>query len=419
MTSRSQSISFRGSLGDDLAGELDLPARPVKAYALFAHCFTCGKDLSASRRIAAELTRHGLGVLRFDFTGLGRSKGDFGSTDFSSNLDDLSLAANWLAENKAGPQLLVGHSLGGAAVVAAAPQLPSVRAVVAVGAPAGPGHVQHLFADKQDEIDSAGKAEVSIGGRPFSISRDFIDDLKANEDSGGAGSLREEQALLLLHAPNDSIVPFSEATEQYGRAHHPKSIIAVDNADHLLSHPRDSSFVAEAIAHWADRYLVDENPAASVPDPTAPVVVSETGQGKFLSHVVVGNHTLLADEPESMGGFDAGPAPYDFLSAGLGACTSMTLRMYAERKGIPLERVTVEVTHGRVHADDSTESVSGQDANKTSGPKIDQFTRTLILEGDLTAQNQKDLLRIADRCPVHRSLETESRIVTKLDESTP
>ncbi|MDH3295705.1 MAG: bifunctional alpha/beta hydrolase/OsmC family protein [Acidimicrobiia bacterium] len=408
MSSRVQQISFRGSLGADLSARLDLPAGPPRAYALFAHCFTCSKDLYAASRIAAALNSHGIAVFRFDFTGLGHSDGEFANTDFSSNLDDLSLAAGWMATNVSAPQLLIGHSLGGAAVLAAARHLPSVRSVVTIGAPADPGHVRQLFTDKLVDIETEGTAEVSIGGRPFTIAKEFLDDLEANRSNGPM--LAEHQALLVLHSPDDKIVGYENAEAIYNGAAQPKSLVALDGADHLLQSHRDSVFAADVIAHWSGRYLVDENPAARAPSPTAPVVVAETGQGKFLNHVVVGSHQFLADEPESIGGFDAGPTPYDLMAAGLGACTSMTLRMYADRKDMALDRVTVEVSHGRVHADDC----ACDDATPASGGQIDHFERVIRVEGDLSADDRESLLRIADRCPVHRSLEAKSHITTEL-----
>ncbi len=409
MKDHAQQVTFRGSLGADLAARLDMPAGPPKAYALFAHCFTCSKDLFAAGRIAAELNNHGIGVFRFDFTGLGHSDGEFANTDFSSNLDDLSLAADWLATNASAPQVLIGHSLGGAAVLAAAPHLPSVKAVATIASPADPTHVRRLFTDDVADIEAAGKAEVSIGGRPFTIAREFLHDLEANRfDEIG---LAEGQALLILHAPGDTIVGFENAEAIYTAAAHPKSLVAIDGASHLLGSHRDATFAAETIAHWADRYIVDENPAQRAPDPTAPVVVAETGQGTFLNHVVVGNHQFLADEPESVGGFDAGPTPYDLVAAGLGACTSMTLRMYADRKGMALDRVSVEVTHGRIHADDCAACV---EATPASGNHIDHFERVLHVEGELSDDDRASLLRIADRCPVHRSLEAKSHITTTL-----
>ena len=409
MTSRVQRVTFRGSLGADLSARLDLPAGPPRAYALFAHCFTCSKDLFVAGRIAAALTSHGIAVFRFDFTGLGHSDGEFANTDFSSNLDDLSLAVDWLAANASAPQLLIGHSLGGAAVLAAAPHFESVRAVATIGAPADPAHVRHLFTDKLADIEADGRAEVSIGGRPFTIAKEFLDDLEANQAEGR--ELADHQALMVLHSPDDNVVGYDNAERIFEAAAQPKSLVALDGADHLLTDHADAGFAAEMIVHFADRYMVDENPAAHAPAPTAPVVVAETGQGKFLNHVVVGAHQFLADEPESVGGFDAGPTPYDLVAAGLGACTSMTLRMYADRKKMALDRVSVEVTHGRVHADDCA---ACDDATPTPGGQIDHFARTIKIEGDLSEEDRASLLRIADKCPVHRSLEAKSHITTEL-----
>ncbi len=250
-----QEVRFRGSLGHELAGTLDLPTGSAVGFALFAHCFTCGKDLFAARRISAELAAHGIAVLRFDFTGLGESHGAFGHTDFSSNLDDLSLAAQWLEENHRAPSMIMGHSLGGAAVLASAPHLPSVSAVVTIGAPAGPNHVRHLFSDQVSDIERAGSAQVSIGGRPFSISRDFLADLEANHEALDRGELRADQALLILHSPTDEIVGFDQAEEIYRRADHPKSLMAIDGANHLMTSHKDAVFVAETVAHWAERYV--------------------------------------------------------------------------------------------------------------------------------------------------------------------
>ncbi len=252
---RSQTVQFRGSLGHDLVGTLDMPDESPSGFAVFAHCFTCGKDLFAARRISSALAAHGIAVLRFDFTGLGESEGSFGHTDFSSNLDDLSLAAQWLTTNYRAPSLLMGHSLGGAAALASAPHLESVAAVVTIGAPAGPAHVRHLFSDRLADIEETGTAEVSIGGRPFRINRDFLADLEANEAALQRGELRADQALLVLHSPTDEIVGFDQAEEIYRRAGHPKSLVAIDGANHLMSAHRDAVFVAETIAHWAERYV--------------------------------------------------------------------------------------------------------------------------------------------------------------------
>lgn len=414
MPTRIERVSFPGSTGDLLSARLDLPAGPPKAFALFAHCFTCSKDLKAASRIAAVLTDLGFGLLRFDFTGLGASEGEFANTNFSSNVDDLIAAAAWMGEHHRAPQLLVGHSLGGAAVICASAALPDVRAVATLGAPSDAGHVAKLFDGVLDEIAEKGEVDVELHGRCFTIRQQFVDDLRAGAVAEAAGALRG--SLLVLHSPIDNTVGVEHAANIYQAAKHPKSFVSLDDADHLLTKVADVEYAASVIGAWAGRYLVDESGAASAPKASAQVVVAETTQGAFLNHVVTGRHRFLADEPESVGGFDAGPGPYDFLAASLGACTSMTLRMYAERKQIPLDKVTVEVSHDRVHVDDAAADTaeSGAGAGAPVGGKIDQFTRVLHLAGELDEQQRASLLRIADRCPVHRTLEHSSRIVTEL-----
>jgi putative redox protein len=404
MTRHRHLVTFDGSDGATLAGRLDLPAGPARATALFAHCFTCSKDLVAAGRIAAELNAQGIAVLRFDFTGLGSSEGDFAHTDFSSNLADLRRAADWLREHHRAPQLLVGHSLGGAAAIAVAADIPEVRAVATIGAPSDVHHVTGLFGDHLPSIERDGHAAVAIGGRCFTIRRELLDDLSEHSVLERAATMHT--ALLIAHSPIDDVVGIDHAAKIYAAARHPKTFVALDGADHLLTRPEDAAYAGRMIASWAQRYLVDERDLLPAPTPTAPVVVAETGYGTFLNHVVVGDHQFLADEPIDVGGFDAGPSPYDLLGAALGACTSMTLRLYAERKHLPLERVTVEVTHDKVHASDSESSVAG-----TSG-SIDHFHRTIRLDGPLDDAQRASLLSIADRCPVHRTLERSSRITT-------
>ena len=414
MPTRIERVSFPGSKGDLLSARLDLPAGPPKAFALFAHCFTCSKDLKAASRIAAVLTDLGFGLLRFDFTGLGASEGEFANTNFSSNVEDLIAAAAWMREHHRAPQLLVGHSLGGAAVICASTALPEVRAVATLGAPSDAGHVAKLFEGALDEIAEHGEIELELHGRRFTIRQQFVDDLRAGAVTEAAAALRG--SLLVLHSPIDNTVGVDHAANIYQAAKHPKSFVSLDDADHLLTKVADAEYAASVIGAWAGRYLVDESGAASAPRPSAQVVVAETTQGPFLNHVVTGRHRFLADEPESIGGFDAGPGPYDFLATALGACTSMTLRMYAERKQLPLDKVTVEVSHDRVHVDDATTDTAdgGAAAVAPKGGKIDQFTRVLHLAGDLDEQQRASLLKIADRCPVHRTLEHSSRIVTEL-----
>ncbi len=412
MAARIERITFPGSQGAELAARLDLPAGPPRAMALFAHCFTCSKDIAAASRIANALTDVGFGVLRFDFTGLGMSGGEFENTNFTSNTDDLVAAANWMRVEHRAPQLLVGHSLGGAAVLAVAGDIPEVRAVATIAAPASPDHVTDIFRSSLDEIEAEGVAQVELAGRPFTIRRQFVEDLRNHVITDRVRTMR--RALIVLHSPIDNTVSIDHAAQIFEAARHPKSFVSLDGADHLLTARDDAAFAASMIGAFASRYVVDESEALEPPRSSAQVVVAETSQGPFLNHVVVGRHRLLADEPESVGGFDAGPSPYDLLGAALGACTSMTLRMYADRKGMPLDRVTVEVSHGKVHADDCVECAENPELATRLG-MIDRFERVVTVDGDdLTDVQRAKLLEIADKCPVHRTLETASAIVTRL-----
>ena len=417
MTARIERITFPGSQDAELAARIDLPAGPPRAFAVFAHCFTCGKDIQAASRIATALTDAGFGVLRFDFTGLGNSEGEFANTNFTSNTDDVLAAVDWLRTEHRAPQLLIGHSLGGAAVLAIAGQIPEVRAVATIGAPSDAAHVTGAFQSAVEEIEASGQAEVQLAGRPFTIRKQFLDDLQNHVVVERVAA--SKKALLVLHSPVDNTVGIDNAGEIFDAAKHPKSYVSLDGADHLLTKASDAAFAASMIAGFANRYVDDESGALDAPKASAPVVVAETAQGPFLNHVVVGQHRLLADEPASMGGSDAGPAPYDFLGAALGSCTSMTLRMYADRKKLPLDRVIVEVSHGKVHADDCLECAendavfSGIADGRTN--MISRFERVITLEGDdLTAADRDKLLAIADKCPVHRTLENASVIATRL-----
>ncbi|MCQ0092011.1 bifunctional alpha/beta hydrolase/OsmC family protein [Roseovarius sp. M141] len=396
-------LTFTGHGGTDLAARLDLPEGPHLATALFAHCFTCSKDIPAARRIAARLAGAGIAVLRFDFTGLGHSEGEFENTTFTSNVEDLELAAKALEARGMAPSLLIGHSLGGAAVLRVARRLPSVRAVATIGAPFDPGHVTHNFAGALDEIAADGSAEVNLGGRAVRIGRAFVEDVKAEALAPEIAQLK--RALLVMHAPRDEVVGIENAAAIFGAAKHPKSFVTLCDADHLITRSEDAEYVAEVIAAWATRYL-DLSPPA--PPPGAPegiVRVSEADPDGFLQDINSGpRHHAVADEPLAYGGTDRGMSPYGFLSAGLGACTSMTIRMYARRKGWPLDHVRVDVCHDKVHA---------QDADTPSPAKVDQFTRVIYLDGDLTSDQRERLLEIADKCPVHRTLEATSHILTK------
>jgi uncharacterized OsmC-like protein/fermentation-respiration switch protein FrsA (DUF1100 family) len=399
-------FQFTGSEGQQLAAALDLPEREPRAYALFAHCFTCGKDVLAAKRIAVALAAKGIAVLRFDFTGLGSSEGDFANSTFSSNVADLVRAADHLRETRRAPAILIGHSLGGAAILAAASQIPDAKAVVTIAAPSDPAHVTGLFSDRIEDIRKNGESEVSLAGRPFRIKREFLDDIA--EHGLMVHVTKLHKALLVMHAPTDDTVGIDNATRIFVAAKHPKSFVSLAGADHLLSNKNDSAYVADVIAAWVTRYLdpVVSEQDADLGEAPRNVVVRETRDSKFQQIISTGPHRLLADEPVAAGGEDTGPGPYDLLLASLGACTSMTMRMYADRKSLPLERVTVTLKHQKIHAEDCAEC-------ETKAGMLDQIDRVIAMEGTLDAEQREKLMEIADKCPVHRTLTSEIRILTK------
>jgi uncharacterized OsmC-like protein/alpha-beta hydrolase superfamily lysophospholipase len=406
MAANSQKITFANAQGQQLAARLDLPQGQARAFALFAHCFTCSKDTVAASRISRALAERGFAVLRFDFTGLGASEGEFANTNFSSNLGDLVAAADFLREHHEAPRLLIGHSLGGAAVLAAAERIPEAVAVATIGAPADPGHVAHLFADARAEIEAKGEAEVMLAGRTFRVQRQFLDDIAGQRLADQVSRLK--RALLIFHAPRDEVVGIDHAGAIFQAARHPKSFVSLDDADHLLTRREDAAYVALVLAAWASRYLPPvAEIAARLKAADGEVVVAETGQGRFAQIIQAGRHTLHADEPEAVGGDDTGPGPYDLVLAGLGACTSMTLRMYAEHKGLPLDGVVVRLRHDKVHAKDCADC-------ETREGKIDEISRELTVSGDLDDAQRQRLLEIADKCPVHRTLTSEIKIRTRL-----
>ncbi len=399
-------ITFTGHSGEELAARLDMPSGELRATAIFAHCFTCTKDIPAARRIAQRLATMGIAVLRFDFTGLGHSGGEFANTDFTSNVGDLVHAAKYLSENNSAPTLLIGHSLGGAAVLKAASEIPSIKAVVTIGAPADPGHVVHNFGSSLDEIKKKGKATVKLAGRPFKITQDFVTDVSEANLTPAIENLK--RALLVLHSPIDQTVGIENAAQIFSNAKHPKSFVTLDDADHLVTRKEDAEYAAEVIAAWSARYLELKQPAAPIGAPEGVVRSTEADPDGFLQDICAGPlHHARADEPITYGGTNKGMSPYQFLSAGLGACTSMTIRMYARRKDIPLEHVQVNIIHHKVHAQDCNTCV-------TTEGRIDQFTREIKLIGDLTDDQRAKLLEIADKCPVHRTLESEINIQTEL-----
>jgi uncharacterized OsmC-like protein/fermentation-respiration switch protein FrsA (DUF1100 family) len=400
-------FQFEGEGGVQLAAALDLPEGEPHAYALFAHCFTCGKDVLAAKRIAVALADKGIAVLRFDFTGLGSSEGDFANATFSSNVADLVRAANVLRDKKKAPAILIGHSLGGAAILAAAGKIPEAKAIVTIAAPSDPAHVTGLFKDQVDNIRTNGEARVSLAGRPFTIKRALLDDVA--EQNLMADIAHLHKALLVMHSPTDDTVGIDNATRIFVGAKHPKSFVSLAGADHLLSQRRDSDYVADVIAVWATRYIdvVAAEKPTDLSEAPRQVVVRETRNGKLQNAVTIGPHHLVADEPRAVGGDDSGPGPYDFLLAALGACKSMTMRLYADRKSLPLERATVTLNHSKIHAQDCEEC-------ETREGMLDQIEVAIELEGDaLDADQRKRILEIADKCPVHRTLTSEIRILTR------
>jgi uncharacterized OsmC-like protein/fermentation-respiration switch protein FrsA (DUF1100 family) len=399
-------FQFPGAEGQQLAASLELPEWEPLAYALFAHCFTCGKDVLAAKRIAVALAAKGIAVLRFDFTGLGSSEGDFANSTFSSNVADLVRAADHLRETRTAPAILIGHSLGGAAILAAAGQIPDARAVATIAAPSDPAHVTGLFKDRIADIRTQGEVEVSLAGRPFQIKREFLDDIAEQNLMAHVTGLH--RALLIMHAPDDDTVSIDNATRIFVAARHPKSFVSLAGADHLLTAKQDAAYVADVIAAWATRYVDSVAPGQDA-DPgkaSRNVVVRETRNGKFQQAISLGPHRMLADEPVAAGGDDTGPGPYDYVLAGLGACTSMTMRLYAERKALPLERVTVTLKHNKIHAEDCAEC-------ETKAGMLDQIDLVIGMEGALDTEQRKRLIEIADKCPVHRTLTSEIRIVTR------
>jgi uncharacterized OsmC-like protein/fermentation-respiration switch protein FrsA (DUF1100 family) len=400
---RTERLQFASAQGEKLAALIDLPLGKPVAFALFAHCFTCGKDNLAAKRISERLAMCGIGVLRFDFTGLGMSEGEFADTHFSSNVDDLVAAGDHLRKTYGAPAILIGHSLGGAAALAAAHRIPDAHAVVTIAAPSDPAHVVGLFKDQVDKIREQGQVEVQLAGRPFRIKREFLDDVAQQRIEDCLANLRK--ALLVFHSPTDDTVGIENASRIFITAKHPKSFVSLAGADHLLSKKDDAVYVANVIAAWAERYL--EQPAERSDEQTEVgiVLVRETGGGKFQQEIMSGPHRFLADEPVKAGGLDSGPGPYDLLLASLGACTSMTLRLYADGKKLPLDRVSVRLTHNRIHAEDCLNC-------ETKEGMVDRIDRNITLEGALSADERKRLLEIADKCPVHRTLESEIEIRT-------
>ncbi|MCB0570806.1 MAG: OsmC family protein [Phaeodactylibacter sp.] len=400
---QNQKVTFENSRGEALTGLLEMPVNQLPyAYAIFAHCFTCTKNIDAECSISRALTMKGIAVLRLDFTGLRHGNGALEGNRFSANVDSLVQAGRFLASEYSAPSLLVGHSLGGAAVISAAHELPSVKAVATIGAPYAPEHVSHLLQGKAEQMNARGVAEVSIGGRPFNVDEQFLEDIRQQNMEPMIERLG--RALLILHSPQDNVVAIENAAWLYQAARHPKSYISLDGADHLLSRRQDALYVGEMIGSWADRYLDAHEKEALKVEKQVAVRLGERG---YTSDVMVRQHSLTADEPESYGGDDFGPSPYELVAAGLGACTAMTLQMYARRKKWPLKEVRVHLDHYKEHA---------EDCENTEDPKskIDHFTRIIELDGPLSEEQRQRLLEIANKCPVHRTLHSPIRVLSNL-----
>ena len=392
-------VTFLSKHDLELSGVIHLPeAQSTKCYAILAHCFTCTKSLKAGITLARTFAENGIAALRFDFTGLGASQGQFEKSSFSSNVDDIESAAKFLEENYEPAQLLVGHSLGGTSVLAACTKIDSIKAVATIGSPSSPDHILHVLEDKLDEIAASDGITISLNGREFTFKQDFVDDVRNYKfDIGDIG-----KGLMIMHAPMDTIVSVNEASKIFMAAKHPKSFVSLDQSDHLLSKKEDAAYAAHTISSWAMRFIESKEETEDVKGVTATGVT----RNGFLTRLGAGTHQFLADEPVSYGGTNKGPTPYDYLGAALGACTSMTLNMYARRKGIDVEKVSVNVTYEKIHATDC------DDCEKQDG-KIDQFTRLITVDGDLSEAEHERMLEIADKCPVHKTLENEIKIVTR------
>jgi putative redox protein len=398
-------VLFKNKEGKSLVGRLELPSNQhPHSFVIFAHCFTCNKNLTAIKNIARTLSTNGFGVLRFDFTGLGESEGEFSDSNFSGNVEDLIAASDYLTANYKAPTLLIGHSLGGAAAILAASKIESIQAITTIAAPSDPEHVKHLLRSSIEEIEQNGKALVNIGGRDFTIKKQFLNDLEQKSLLTTVKNLRKP--LLIMHSPLDNIVGIKNAEEIYKAAHHPKSFISLDGADHLLMNKKDSIYVGEVISGWAKRYL-KVNEAAQLPHTKHQVVASLDFEDGFTAQMKVGNHNIIADEPVSFGGNDFGPSPYDLISAGLSACTAMTLQMYAKRKNWHIENVEVHTSHSKIHALDCEDCES-------SKTKIDTFHRKIKINGSFESDQLERLLQIADKCPVHKTLCGEAQIISEL-----
>lgn len=396
---KSTKLNITNSKGQKLNAFLELPAnQKPNYYAIFAHCFTCSSSLSAVKNISRTLTNYGFGVVRFDFTGLGRSEGEFAESHFSGNVDDLIAVSNFMSSQYESPSLLVGHSLGGAAVITAASQLNSVKAVATIGAPGTVSHVKHLFSHSVEEIKDKGEIDINIGGRPFKVNSDFIENFDKTDLPSVVKRLRKP--LLILHSPIDTIVGIENAEQLYHNAHHPKSFVTLDNADHLLSNPKDSIYTGNVIGAWVERYF--EPRENQMLETNGEQIVGHLNliEDNFTTSIQSKKHSMIADEPISFGGDDFGPSPYEYLNAGLAACTVMTLKLYAERKKWDLKEVFVYISHSRKHSDDLG-------IEKDRPTYLDHITKKLKFVGNLDEKQKQRLKEIASKCPVHKTIASE------------
>lgn len=404
---RSKRVQFSNSEGHKLTGRMVLPLdKKPTDFAIFAHCFTCGKDLKAEQSLSLALSQKGIGVLRFDFTGLGQSEGDFAASNFSSNVADLNAAADFLKENYKAPSLMIGHSLGGTAVIMAGSKMESVKAIATIGAPCEPDHVLRLMHENLEEIKEKGSATVDLGGREFEIQKHFVEDL---ENHGMQRVLMgmKDKALLIMHSPQDTTVEIENARFIYEGAHHPKSFVSLDGADHLMSKKADAEYAGAMIGAWVERYLerLEEDSLK-----TDEEVVVRLDDGPFLTEILAGKHHLLADEPGEVGGTELGPTPYELLAAGLGACTAMTIKMYTDRKEWPLEQVQVHLSYDNDYAEDCQHC---EDESR----RIGKFKRIVEVRGELSDKQKKRILEIANKCPVHKTMTQGVEVESSLKES--
>jgi len=404
------SLEIPNKKGYTLKAYLELPAnQKPNYYAIFAHCFACSSALGAVRNISRSLTSHGFGVVRFDFTGLGRSEGEFAESHFSSNVEDLLSVHEYITTHYSAPSLLVGHSLGGAAVITAASKLTAVKAVATIGAPATVGHVKHLFVEEASKAINKEDIKVNIGGQPFTINEDFIADFDKTDLPSILKKLRKP--LLIMHSPTDTIVEIENAHQLYHHAKHPKSFVSLDSADHLLSKASDSIYVGNVIGTWVQRYFVAKENIMLETQGEQLVGHLNLIEDNFTTRIQTKKHTMIADEPSSVGGNDFGPSPYEYLNAALAACTVMTLKMYAERKKWDLQEVFVYISHSKKHSDELE-----LDSEKSG--YLDFITKKLRFVGNLDEKQKERLKEIASKCPVHKTIAGEVVFKTTILDNT-